>query len=200
MQIHTVLAGGSFGRRANPISDYIVEGVHVAKALGGRTPIRLVWTREDDIKGGHYRPMFVHHVRAGLDERGNPLAWHHRIVGQSILANTPFEGAMIQDGIDAVSVEGAADMPYTIPNLAVELHMTQVAVPVLWWRSVGHTHTAFVVEVFLDELAAAAGRDPVALRRTLLSEHPRHLGVLNLAVEKAGWGSPLLPGHSRGVL
>jgi isoquinoline 1-oxidoreductase beta subunit len=199
VQIHTIFAGGSFGRRANPTSDYIVEGVHVAKALGGRAPIHLVWTREDDIRGGYYRPMFVHRVRAGLDEGGNPLAWHHRLVGQSILANTPFEGAMIVDGIDATAVEGVMDMPYAIPNLAVELHTTQVGVPVLWWRSVGHTHTAFSVEVFMDELASAAGRDPVELRRALLSGRPRHRGVLDLAAEKAGWGSPLAPGHSRGM-
>jgi isoquinoline 1-oxidoreductase beta subunit len=199
VQIHTIFAGGSFGRRANPTSDYIVEGVHVAKALGGRAPIRLVWSREDDIRGGYYRPMFVHRVRAGLDGAGNPVAWHHRLVGQSILANTPFEGAMVVDGIDATAVEGVADMPYAIPNLAVELHTTQVGVPVLWWRSVGHTHTAFSVEVFMDELASAAGRDPVELRRTLLSGRPRHRGVLDLAAEKAGWSSPLPAGRSRGV-
>ncbi len=199
VRIHTIFAGGSFGRRANPTSDYIVEGVHVAKALGGRAPIRLVWTREDDIRGGYYRPMFVHRVRAGLDERGNPVSWHHRLVGQSILANTPFEGAMVKDGIDATAVEGVDDMPYAVPNLAVELHTTQVGVPVLWWRSVGHTHTAFSVEVFIDELASAAGRDPVELRRALLSGHPRHRGVLDLAAEKAGWGSPLPPGRTRGV-
>jgi isoquinoline 1-oxidoreductase beta subunit len=199
VQIHTIFAGGSFGRRANPTSDYIVEGVHVAKALSGRAPIHLVWTREDDIRGGYYRPMFAHRVRAGLDRRGNPLAWHHRLVGQSILANTPFEGAMVVNGIDETSVEGVVDMPYAIPNLAVELHAAQVGVPVLWWRSVGHTHTAFTVEVFIDELASAAGRDPVELRRALLSSHPRHLGVLDLAAEKAGWGSALPPGRSRGV-
>jgi isoquinoline 1-oxidoreductase beta subunit len=199
VQIHTVFAGGSFGRRANPTSDYIVEGVHIAKALAGRAPIHLVWTREDDIRGGRYRPLFVHRVRAGLDKQGNPLAWHHRLAGQSILANTPFEGAMIIDGIDLSSVEGLADMPYAIPHRSVELHTTQVKVPVLWWRSVGHTHTAFAVEVFFDELAEAAGRDPLELRRSLLSGHPRHLGVLDLAAEKAGWGSPLPPGRSRGV-
>jgi isoquinoline 1-oxidoreductase beta subunit len=199
VQIHTIFAGGSFGRRANPTSDYIVEGVHVAKAIGGRAPIHVVWTREDDLRGGYYRPMFVHRVRAGLDERGNPTAWHHRLVGQSILANTPFEGAMVVGGIDATAVEGVVDMPYAIPNLAVELHTTQVGVPVLWWRSVGHTHTAFTVEVFLDELAGAAGRDPVELRRALLHGYPRHRGVLDLAAQKAGWGSPLPLGRSRGV-
>jgi isoquinoline 1-oxidoreductase subunit beta len=199
VQIHTVFAGGSFGRRANPGSDYIVEGVHVAKALGGRAPIHLVWSREDDLTGGRYRPMFVHHVRAGIDGHGDPLAWHHRLVGQSILTNTPFEGAMITDGIDAVSVEGVADMPYAVPHLSVDLHSPPVGVPVLWWRSVGHTHTAFAVEVFLDELAAAAGRDPLELRRALLSEHPRLLGVLNLAAEKAGWGGGQVSGHGRGI-
>lgn len=199
VQIHTLFAGGSFGRRANPTSDYIVEGVHVARALGGRAPIHLVWTREDDIKGGRYRPLFVHYVQAGLDKEGNPIAWHHRLAGQSLLVNTPFEGAMVKDGIDLASVEGLVEMPYAIPNRRVELHTTDVKVPVLWWRSVGHTHTAFAVEVFLDELAEAAGRDPIELRRALLAEHPRHLGVLNLVAEKAGWDSPLPPGRSRGV-
>ncbi|MEJ2168314.1 MAG: molybdopterin-dependent oxidoreductase, partial [Desulfobacterales bacterium] len=197
VRIHTLFAGGSFGRRANPTSDYIVEGVHIAKAIGARAPIRLVWTREDDIRGGYYRPMFAHRVRAGLDERGNLIAWHHRLVGQSILANTPFEGAMVENGIDAASVEGVRDMPYPVPNLTVELHTPQVDVPVLWWRSVGHTHTAFAVEVFLNELAAAAGRDPVDFRRTLLAGHPRHRAVLDLAAEKAGWGSPLPAGRGR---
>jgi isoquinoline 1-oxidoreductase beta subunit len=199
VQIHTIFAGGSFGRRANATSDYIVEGVHVAKALGRGVPIHLVWSREDDIRNGRYRPMFVHGIRAGLDARGNPIAWRHRLVGQSILVNTPFAGSISADGIDAVSVEGAADMPYAIPNLAVELHTTQVGVPVLWWRSVGHTHTAFAVEVFCDELAAAAGRDPVEFRRALLHGHARHRAVLDLAAEKAGWGSPLPAGRSRGV-
>lgn len=199
VHIHTLFSGGSFGRRANPTSDYIVEGVHVAKAIGGRSPVHLIWTREDDLKGGRYRPMFVHRVRAGLDERGNLLAWHHRLVGQSILANTPFEGAMIKDGIDLTSVEGVWDMPYAIDNFAVDLHTTLVGVPVLWWRSVGHTHTAFAVEVFLDEVAKAAGRDPVELRRSLLQGQSRHLRVLELAVEKADWGSSLPQGQSRGV-
>jgi isoquinoline 1-oxidoreductase beta subunit len=199
VQIHTLFAGGSFGRRANPTSDYIVEGVHVAKATGGRAPIHLVWTREDDNRGGYYRPMFAHRVRAGLDEHGNLLAWHHRLVGQSILANTPFEGALVENGIDAASVEGVRDLAYAVPNLTVELHTPQVGVPVLWWRSVGHTHTAFAVEVFLNELAAAAGCDPVDFRRALLAGYARHRAVLDLAAEKAGWGKPLPAGRGRGV-
>jgi isoquinoline 1-oxidoreductase beta subunit len=143
--------------------------------------------------------MFVHRVRAGLDDQGNPVAWHHRLVGQSIAAGTPFEGAMVIDGIDAASVEGIVDMPYAIPNLAVDLHSPGVGVPVLWWRSVGHSHTAFAVETFIDELAAAASRDPVQFRRALLADQPRYLGVLDLAAEKAGWGTPLPAGRGRGI-
>jgi isoquinoline 1-oxidoreductase beta subunit len=199
VRIHTLFAGGSFGRRANPPSDYIVEGVHVARAIGGRTPVHLVWTREDDLRGGFYRPMFVHRVRAGLDSEGRPVAWQHRIVGQSIAADTPFEGAMLKDGIDAASVEGAVDMPYDIPNLAVDLHSPVVGVPVLWWRSVGHSHNAFAVEVMIDALADAAGQDPVAFRRALLSGRQRHLGVLDMAVRKAGWGNTIPPGWGRGI-
>lgn len=199
VKINTLYAGGSFGRRATTNADYIVEGVEIAKAIGGKAPVRLIWTREDDIKGGKYRPMYHHTLKAGLDDKGNIVAWQHRIVGQSIITGTPFEPVMVKDGIDATSVEGAANLPYDIPNLQVELHTTKNPVTVLWWRSVGSTHTAFATEVFLDEIAAASGQDPVALRRKLLAKHPRHLGVLNLAAEKAGWGKPLPAGKMRGV-
>jgi isoquinoline 1-oxidoreductase beta subunit len=199
VKIHTLYAGGSFGRRATPVSDYIVEGAEIAKAIGGRAPVKLMWTREDDIQGGYYRPMYHHALTAGLDAQGNIIAWRHRIVGQSIMAGTSFGQAFIKDGIDHTSVEGAANLPYDIPNLRVELHTTKVGVPVLWWRSVGSTHTAYATEVFLDEIAAASGQDPLALRRKLLSRHPRHLGVLNLAAEKAGWGQPLPAGRMRGI-
>jgi isoquinoline 1-oxidoreductase beta subunit len=197
--IHTLFAGGSFGRRANTVSDYIVEGVEIAKATGGKAPVRLVWTREDDIQGGRYRPLYHHALSAGLDAQGNITAWRHRIVGQSILGGTPFEPMMVKNGIDATSVEGASTLPYAIPNLGVELHTTKTGVPVLWWRSVGSTHTAFSTEVFLDELAAAAGKDPVALRRELLAKHPRHKGVLELAASKASWGRKLPDGWGQGV-
>jgi isoquinoline 1-oxidoreductase beta subunit len=197
--IHTLLAGGSFGRHANPTADYIAEGVEVAKATRAlNAPIRLMWTREDDIHGGYYRPLYVHAIAASLDQRGRPLAWQHRIVGQSILAGTPFAG-MIKDGIDITSVEGASNLPYAIPNMLVDLHTTQVGVPVLWWRSVGSTHTAFSTEVMINELAVAAKQDPVAFRRALLKNHPRHRGVLALAARKAGWGKPLPKGRWRGV-
>jgi isoquinoline 1-oxidoreductase subunit beta len=196
VEIHTLLAGGSFGRRANFESDYIVEAVEVAKAVG--VPVRLMWTREDDIAGGHYRPFFLHGLEAAVDEAGAVTAWRHRLVGQSILGNTPFSG-MIKDGIDPLSVEGAANLPYAVPNLLVDLHSPRLPVPVLWWRSVGSSHTAFATEAFLDEVAQAAGQDPLALRRALLADHPRHRAVLELAAEKAGWGSALPTGWGRGV-
>jgi isoquinoline 1-oxidoreductase beta subunit len=197
--IHTLLAGGSFGRHANPTSDYIAEAVATAKATRELdAPIRLMWTREDDIKGGYYRPLFVHRLAAGLDVQGKPTAWLQRIVGQSILAGTPFEG-MMKDGIDFTSVEGASNLAYAIPNLRVELHSPRIGIPVLWWRSVGHTHTAFATEVFIDELAAAAGQDPYAFRRALLADHPRHRAVLALAAEKTGWGTLLPKGRGRGI-
>ncbi|MGA7179581.1 MAG: xanthine dehydrogenase family protein molybdopterin-binding subunit [Thiobacillaceae bacterium] len=197
VKIHTTFAGGSFGRRANAKSDYIVEGVHIAKRMG--VPVKTMWTREDDIHGGFYRPCYVHTVEGGLDAEGNPVAWKQRIVGQSIVAGTPFAGGLIKDGVDQTSVEGASTLPYAIPNLRVDLHSPTLPVPVLWWRSVGSTHTAFVTEVFLDELAHAAGADPVAFRRKLLQHHPRHLAVLELAAEKADWGKPLPKGWGRGV-
>jgi isoquinoline 1-oxidoreductase beta subunit len=179
------------------MSDWIVEAVEVAKHA--KAPVKVIWTREDDIKGGYYRPSWYDRISGGLDESGNPVAWRHTLVGQSILAGTPFEAMLVKDGIDGTSVVGAKDLPYAIPNLQVELHSPRVGIPVLWWRSVGHSHTAFVTECFLDELARAAGRDPVAYRRALLRNHPRHLGVLELAAEKAGWDKPLAAGRARGV-
>ena len=197
--IHTLLAGGSFGRRATPDSDMVSEAVSVAKAIGGRAPVRLQWSREDDIQGGRYRPMYHHTLRAGLDDQGKLVGWQHRIVGQSIVKGTPFEGALVQNGIDQTSVEGANNNPYAVPNMTVDLHTTDVRVPVLWWRAVGSTHTAFSIEVFIDELARAAGRDPVEFRMEMLAEHPRHREVLQLAADKAGWGATMPAGQGRGI-
>ncbi len=200
VKVNTLFAGGSFGRRANPYSDYIVEAATIAKAIKGKTPVKLVWTREDDMQGGFYRPMYYHTLEAGLDEKGNLLAWQHRIVGQSILKGTAFEAFMVKNGIDHTSVEGAANLPYAIPNMQVELHTPDnIQVPVQWWRSVGSTHTAFSTETFLDEVAATMKKDPVELRRELLKDHPRHLGVLELAAEKADWGQALPTGRGRGI-
>ena len=199
VRIHTLLAGGSFGRRGTFEGDVAGEAAAIAKAIGRDKTVKLVWTREDDIQGGKYRPLYVHRLRAGLDAQGNIIGWEHRIVGQSLMAGTAFEQALIKNGVDGTSVEGAANLPYDIPNLTVELHTTQVGVPVHSWRSVGSTHTAYSTETFLDELAHAAGRDPLEVRRALLAKHPRHLGTLNLAAEKAGWGEPLPAGRARGI-
>jgi isoquinoline 1-oxidoreductase subunit beta len=195
--LETTFLGGGFGRRACTASDFVVEAVQVAKVI--KKPVKLIFTREDDMRAGYYRPMWYNKISACLDEKGMPLAWHHRIVGQSIIAGTPFESALIKDGIDHTSVEGASDTPYDIPNLQVELHSTKNAVPVLWWRSVGHSHTAFVMESFLDELAAKTGKDPYQYRRNLLTRHPRHLKVLETAAQKAGWGKPMPTGWGRGI-
>lgn len=200
VRIDMLYAGGSFGRRANPKSDYPTEAAYIFKAAGGQVPVKLQWTREDDTRGGWYRPLYLHRLRAALDASGRPVAWAHRIVGQSIVAGTAFETMLIVDEVDQTSVEGAANLPYKIPNILTDLHSPELPVPVQWWRSVGSTHTAFAVECMIDELATAAGRDPVAYRMELLEGHPRHQGVLKLVAEKAGWGSPLEgAGRARGV-
>ena len=199
VKIHTLFLGGGFGRRANPAADFVSEAVHVAKAAG--VPVKTVWSREDDVKGGYYRPMYLHQAKIGLDESGMPVAWEHNAVGQSIMLGTPFEAFMIKDGVDATSVEGTADSPYlkSIPNYQVSLHTAKTGIPVLWWRSVGHSHTAFVMESLIDELAHSAKRDPLEYRRGLLKDHPRHLAALNLAAEKADWAKPLPKGVFRGI-
>jgi isoquinoline 1-oxidoreductase subunit beta len=198
VKLHVMMTGGGFGRRATPDAEIIVEAVATAKAIGWRAPVKVQWTREDDMAGGRYRPIYVHRITAGLDADGRPMGWRHRIVGQSIIAGTPFEG-MMKNGVDPTSVEGASTLPYDIPDLKVDLVTTDVGVPVLWWRSVGSTHTAYSTEVMIDQLAYAAKADPVAFRRDLLENHPRHLGVLDLVAEKADWGSPLPSGKARGV-
>ncbi len=194
--MHTVMSGGSFGRRANPKSDYVVEAATIAKAISGRAPVKLVWTREDDTAAGYFRPAMLHWMRGGIDASGAPVAWWQRVVGQSMMEGTMFAAP---DGTDASVFEGASDHPYAMPNVFVDVHYEKVGVPVQWWRSVGHTHTAFAVEMFVDEMAKDAGRDPLEFRRAMLAKDPRRLAVLNLAAEKAGWGAPLPAGHARGI-
>jgi isoquinoline 1-oxidoreductase beta subunit len=197
VQLHTTLLGGGFGRRANPASDFVVEAVHVAKIA--KAPVKTVWTRDDDLKGGWYRPMWHDRFVAGLDASGNPILWTHTIVGQSITQGTTFEQYTIKNGIDSTSVEGAADIIYGFPNLQVDLHSPKIAVPVQWWRSVGHSHTGFSVEAFFDEVAHAGGKDPYELRRSLLGKQPRMRAVLEMAAQKANWGSKLPAGVGRGI-
>ena len=199
VEIHTTFLGGAFGRRATPTSDFVSEAVQVAKAA--KAPVKTVWTREDDVHGGYYRPAYVHRARIGLGTDGMPAVWHHVIVGQSLMKGTPFEPFTIKNGVDATSVEGVADSAYlkSVPNQRVDLHSPTIGIPVLWWRSVGHSHTGFVMESLIDELALAAGKDPLEYRRALLKGHPRHLAALNLAAEKAKWGTAAPKGRARGI-
>ncbi|SOZ99955.1 putative Isoquinoline 1-oxidoreductase subunit beta (large chain) (iorB) [Cupriavidus taiwanensis] len=202
--LNTMMAGGGFGRRAVPTSDYIVEAANVLKAwvaAGHSEPLKVVWSREDDIRGGYYRPLHLHRARIGLDAQGKVVGWQHTIVGQSILKGTPFEPFMVKNGVDATMTEGIVENDYDLP-LQMSVHHPQVDVPVLWWRSVGNTHTAFVKETLADEMAAAAKQDPVAFRLARLDEkkHARHRAALQLAVEKSGYGKRKLPkGHAWGV-
>jgi isoquinoline 1-oxidoreductase beta subunit len=198
VRLHVMKTGGSFGRRAVADADLVVEAVAVARALDWKAPVKVQWTRENDMRGGRYRPAYVHAVKAGLDAGGRLVALSDHIVGQSIMGGSPF-AAMIKEGVDPTSVEGAANLPYAIPNLRIDLTTTELKIPVLWWRSVGSTHTAYVVETMMDELAAAAGRDPVEFRLSMLDKHPRHAAVLRLAAEKAGWSEKLASGRFRGV-
>ncbi|HWE38179.1 MAG TPA: xanthine dehydrogenase family protein molybdopterin-binding subunit, partial [Isosphaeraceae bacterium] len=197
VKIHTTLLGGGFGRRAVIDGHFVREAVQVSKAV--KAPVKVIWTREDDIRGGYYRPRAHHTIAGALDVDGKPVAWQHGIVCQSFAVGTPYEKLMIKHGVDETAVEGAADLPYRIPNLAVTWQIAPAGVPVIWLRSVGHTHTAFVVESFVDELAHAAGKDPFEFRRALLAENSRHRRVLELAAEKAGWGNRLPEGHGRGI-
>jgi isoquinoline 1-oxidoreductase beta subunit len=201
--LNTMAAGGGFGRRANPESDYLVEAVNIAKAMkqaGIDAPVKVIWSREDDIRGGYYRPMAVHRVVAGLEANGSLRSWNHTIVSQSILKGTPFEKYLVKEGIDATATEGVVDTPYRLPNLRVTAHHPEVNVPVLWWRSVGHSHTAFVMETMIDELARAAKQDPIAYRLALLDpKHARVSGVLRLVRDKSGWTNPVPKGRARGV-
>ena len=198
MKINTLLAGGSFGRRATPAGDMAAEAAEVLKGAQHKGPIKVLWTREDDIKGGRYRPIFVHKLRGGVDAEGNIVGWDQVIVGQSFMKGSPFEAGMLKDGVDQTMVEGASTLPYQIPNLRVSAHMTDVGVPTLWWRSVGSTHTAFSTETFLDQLAEAAGVDPLVIRRKLLGKHPRHLAVLEARRREGRLGEAAAEGpHAR---
>ncbi|CUH77754.1 Isoquinoline 1-oxidoreductase subunit beta [Tritonibacter multivorans] len=201
IQIKSMLAGGSFGRRATPDADYQVEAGLAFIMTDRSRPVKLVWDREDDIRGGYYRPAAGHKVRVGLDENGTIVGWDHQVAGQSIMKGTAFESFAVHDGIDHSTVEGIADSPYTIPGQALGLTDTEKATSVLWWRSVGHTHTAYVMEVMMDLAAKAAGKDPVDFRLDYLAaegDAARKAGVLKLAAEKAGWGNPAA-GRAQGI-
>ncbi|MBI1361241.1 MAG: molybdopterin-dependent oxidoreductase [Alphaproteobacteria bacterium] len=195
VKIVTMLAGGSFGRKATPDGDLATEAAQIAKHLNGAAPVKLMWSREDDVRSGKYRPMTMHRMTAQVNE-GKIESWTDRTVIQSIMDGTPF-GTPGKPDISAI--EGGHDIPYTIPNISVDVTFVKSPVTVLWWRSVGHTHTAFAKEHFFDLAAKEAGLDPLKARQSLLAKSPRLLGVLNLAAEKAGWGAPLPAGRGRGI-
>lgn len=197
--LYTPAMGGSFGRRGSFGNDWVMEAVHIARASG--EAIKLIWTREDDIRGGYYRPVYLHKVKIGTDAAGNPVAWQHDVVGQSLFVNTVLEKDIAPNGLDYSTIDGVNGSPYIAhcPDHAVVLHTTANNVPVLAWRSVGNTHTAFVMETAVDELAFRARIDPVEYRKVLLAHHPRHLAALTTAAEKAGWCNALPAGHFHGV-
>jgi isoquinoline 1-oxidoreductase beta subunit len=197
--LRVMKTGGGFGRRASVDSDIIVEAVATAKAMRWKAPVKVQWTREDDMRGGRYRPAFTHKMRAALDDDGNLVALRDTLVGQSIAKDSFMEKGLVKSGVDVLSVEGMANQPYAIPNLRVDLTTTTSPVSVLWWRSVGSTHTAYALETFIDEIAHAVGKDPVEFRLAMLKDKPRHAAVLRLAAEKAGWSAPTPAGRFRGV-
>jgi isoquinoline 1-oxidoreductase beta subunit len=190
VRVNTQITGGSFGRKAQFGSPYMQEAASVFAATDQSRPVKHMWTREDDIRGGFYRPMYLHRMRGAIDKDGQIVAWDQTIVGQSIMGKAD---------IDPTSVEGVSDLPYNVANLRVTSHNVKLAVPPLWWRSVGHTHTGFAVETFLDDLFQKVGKDPVEGRLALLTEDPRYAGVLKKAAEIADWGTKLPEGRQRGV-
>lgn len=203
VEVRTVYAGGSFGRRGTTNADYGVEAALAFQAYGGQVPVKLVWTREDDLTGGYYRPMAAHRVRVGLNDPGRIVGWDHRVATQSLFKGTLFEPFLVRDGVDQTSVEGVHDTHYAIPAMSVGLSDVETRIRPLWWRSVGSTHTAYAMEVALDMVAEAAGRDPVAYRLDMLADgsgdQQRLAGVLKLAADRAGWGGALPDGRFRGV-
>jgi isoquinoline 1-oxidoreductase subunit beta len=194
VKVHNHLLGGGFGRRLE--IDGVVRAVQIAKHVDG--PVKVIWTREEDIQHDMYRPYFFDRVSAGLDEQGMPIAWHHRFAGSSILAR--YFPPAFNNGLDPDTTDGAIDLSYALPNMRVEyVRVEPPGIPTAFWRSVGPSHNVFVVESFMDELAAAANKDPLEYRRALLDKAPRAKAVLDLAAEKAGWGQPLPQGVGRGV-
>jgi len=197
VKITTVFLGGGFGRRASTNSDFMVEAAQVANGVG--KPVKMVWTREDDMRAGHYRPYSINRVRGGVDADGRPVALHHVVTGQSLFELSPLKPMITKLGYDPSQVEGSMDIPYALPNHRVETHVTMEPVPTQFWRSVGHSGNGFISNCAIDELAELAGKDVYAFRRDLLAGKPRHLAVLDKVATEAGWGKPLPAGHFHGI-
>ncbi|HYX36927.1 MAG TPA: xanthine dehydrogenase family protein molybdopterin-binding subunit [Oligoflexus sp.] len=197
IEVTTTYAGGSFGRRANKDSDFVVEASSLAKQL--KKPIKVVWTREDDTRGGYYRPMTMHKITAGLDSKGRMSGWDHRIVGQGVMAGSVFGAQVDKTGIDPTSIEGVENTHYALNDFQLQLQLMKSPVTTLWWRSVGHTHTAYVMETFIDELATAAKKDPLQYRKAMIPKSPRHQAVLDLLAQKSDWGKKMAEGRALGL-
>ena len=203
VEVTTLYAGGTFGRRSTQTADYHVEAALAFALNGGEQPVKLVWSREDDIKGGYYRPAFAHKVRVGLDTDGQIVGWDHRIAGKPIFKGGPWDAFMVQSGVDNSTVEGIRDTLYALPGMYVGVTDSLTPISVNWWRSVGHSHTAFVMETMMDMAAEAADQDPVEYRLGYLdggsADQNRMANVLRIAAEQSGWDQVLAEGHSRGI-
>jgi isoquinoline 1-oxidoreductase beta subunit len=192
VNIHTTYLGGGFGRRGE--ADFVTDAVEASKAAG--KPVKVVWTREDDIQHDYYRPVTYVRMWGAVDGNGKPIAFMQRMVQQSLMKRL---GQLPPTGVDFISMEGATNLAYAIPNIRIEYTETDPGVPYGFWRSVGASVQGFVVEAFIDELATTAGKDPYIFRRDLLAKAPRHLAVLNTVAEKSGWGKPVPAGRARGI-
>jgi isoquinoline 1-oxidoreductase beta subunit len=192
VKIHTTYMGGGFGRRGE--ADFVIDAVETSKAVG--RPVKAVWSREDDMQHDYYRPLSYARMWGAVDASGKPTVFKQHVVQQSLMKRI---GGLPPNGVDFISVDGSANLPYDIPNIRVEYTETDPGIPFGFWRSVGASFQGFVVEAFIDEMATTAGKDPYQFRRDLLSRSPRHRAVLELAAEKAGWGTPLPAGRARGI-
>ena len=192
VKIHTTYMGGGFGRRGE--ADFVIDAVETSKAVG--KPVKVVWSREDDIQHDYYRPVSYARMWGALDAPGAPTVFKQRLIQQSLMKRI---GGLPPNGVDFISLDGAANLPYAIPNVRIEYKETDPGIPFGFWRSVGASFQGFVVEAFIDELATTAGKDPYQFRRDLLGKAPRHKAALELAAEKAGWGTPLPKGRGRGI-
>jgi isoquinoline 1-oxidoreductase beta subunit len=192
VKVHATYMGGGFGRRGE--ADFVMDAVETSKAVG--KPVKVVWTREDDMQHDYYRPVSYARMWGGVDANGKPTVFMQRLVQQSLMKRI---GGLPPNGIDFISLDGAANLPYDIPNVKMEYIEHDPGIPIGFLRSVGASFQGFAIEAFIDEIAGAAGKDPYQFRRGLLAKHPRHLAALDLAAEKAGWSKPVPAGRGRGI-
>lgn len=197
VKIHTQLSGGGFGRRCMMDAHVAVEAAILSKIM--QVPVKVIWSREDDMRGGYYRTASYHKLEISTDAKGNPNTWMHRMVTQSFVFKTPFEGPLVKNGIDYFAVDGGVELIYDVPNTQIEWVHAKQTIPCIWQRANSHFYTAYIKETMIDVLAKAANKDPYAYRVNLLKNNPKHLKVLETVVAKSGWGKPLPVGHAHGI-